>query len=349
MLAIFDDGANRLAPKVIGLYSGLVAVNLLVWVWAFAAFHNYPLLLAAALIAYGFGLRHAVDADHIAAIDNITRKLMQEGKRPITVGLFFSLGHSTIVFAASLIIALTASSLQQRFPGLIEVGGVIGSLVSVFFLIGIAIINFFVLMSVYRLFQRVRRGKTYTDEELNVFLSSRGLFGRLLRGVFRLISRSWHMYPLGFLFGLGFDTATEIGVLGISAAEASKGLSAWSILVFPALFTAGMSLVDSCDGVLMVGAYGWAFMNPVRKLSYNLVITGFSVVVALLVGAIEALGLIGDKFGLQGGLWVTADPTGALFGAFGYVAVAIFVATWLVFFVIYRVVGYPKIADLDNS
>jgi high-affinity nickel-transport protein len=259
MLAIFDDRANRLAPKVIGLYTPLIAVNLLVWVWAFAAFHSYPLLLATALIAYGLGLRRAVDADHIAAIDNITRKLMQEGKRPITVGLFFSLGHSTVVFAASLVIALTASSLQQRFPGLIEVGGVVGTLISAFFLIGIAMINFFVLVGVYRLFQRVRRGKTYSEEELNVFLSSRGLFGRLLRGLFRLISRSWHMYPLGFLFGLGFDTATEIGVLGISAAEASKGLSVWSILVFPALFTAGMSLVDSSDGVLMVGAYGWAF------------------------------------------------------------------------------------------
>jgi high-affinity nickel-transport protein len=154
------------------------------------------------------------------------------------------------------------------------------------------------------------------------------------------------MYPLGFLFGLGFDTATEIGVLGISAAEASKGLSVWSILVFPALFTAGMSLVDSSDGVLMVGAYGWAFMNPVRKLSYNLVITGFSVVVAVLVGAIEAFGLIGDKFGLEG-LWVTADPAGALFGTLGYLVVAMFVATWLVSFVIYRAMGYSP--DLDNS
>jgi high-affinity nickel-transport protein len=349
MLAIFDDGANRLAPKVIGLYIALFTVNLLVWVWAVAAFHSYPLLLATALIAYGLGLRHAVDADHIVAIDSITRKLMQEGKRPIMVGLFFSLGHSTVVFAASLVIALTATGLQQHFPGLIEVGGVVGTLVSVFFLIGIAIINFVVLVGVYRLLQRVRRGKTYTEEELNVFLSSRGLFGRLLRGLFRLISRSWHMYPLGFLFGLGFDTATEIGVLGISAAEASKGLSVWSILVFPALFTAGMSLVDSSDGVLMVGAYGWAFMNPMRKLHYNLAITGFSVVAAVLVGAIEALGLVGDKFGLDGGLWVTADATGARFGALGCLVVAIFVAIWLVSFVVYRTMGYPKIPTLDHS
>jgi high-affinity nickel-transport protein len=349
MLAIFDDGTNRLASKLIRLYSALIAVNLLVWVWAFAAFHSYPLLLATALIAYGFGLRHAVDADHIAAIDNITRKLMQEGKRPITVGLFFSLGHSTVVFAASLIIALTASSVQQRFPGLIEVGGVVGTLVSVFFLIGIAIINFLVLVSVYRLFLRVKRGETYNEEELNVSLWSRGLFGRLLRGLFRLVSRSWHMYPLGFLFGLGFDSATEIGVLGISAAEASKGLSVWSILVFPALFTAGMSLVDSSDGVLMVGAYGWAFTNPLRKLYYNLAITAFSVVVAVLVGAIEALGLAGDKFGLKGGLWLTADATAAGFGALGYVVVAVFLAVWLVSLVMYRAMGYHKMPALDNS
>jgi nickel/cobalt transporter (NiCoT) family protein len=274
--------------------------------------------------------------------------LMHEGKRPIMVGLFFSLGHSTVVLAASLVIALTASNLQQRFPGLIEVGGVVGTLVSVFFLIGIAIVNFFVLLGVYRLFRRVRRGKSYTEEELNVFLLSRGLFGRLLRGLFRLISRSWHMYPLGFLFGLGFDTATEIGLLGISAAEASKGLSTWSILVFPALFTAGMTLVDSSDGVLMVGAYGWAFMNPVRKLHYNLAITGFSVVAAVLVGAIEALGLVGDKLGLEGGLWEAADTTGAQFGALGYVVVAIIVATWLIAFVIYRTMGYHKIPTPDH-
>jgi high-affinity nickel-transport protein len=348
MLAIFDAGANRLAPKATGLCGALIAVNLLVWAWAFVAFRSYPMPLATALIAYGFGLRHAVDADHIAAIDNATRKLMQEGKRPIMVGLFFSLGHSTVVFAASLVIALSASSLQQRFPGLIEVGGVVGTLVSVFFLIGIAIINFFVLVGVYRIFQRVRRGKRYTEEELNVFLAPRGLFGRLLRGILRLISHSWHMYPLGFLFGLGFDTATEIGLLGISAAEASKGLSVWSILVFPALFTAGMSLVDSSDSVLMVGAYGWAFTNPVRKLYYNLVITGFSVAVAVLVGAREAFSLVGNKFGPEGGLFVTADATAARSEALGYLVVAVFVAAWLVSFVIYRAMGYHKIPVPEN-
>src|SRR5260370_32359319 len=352
LLRVLTLMSNRRDPglraPLIGLYGALTAGNLAAWAWALLAFHDQPLLLGTALLAYGFGLRHAVDADHIAAIANVTRKLMQEGKRPLTVGLFFSLGHSSVVFAASLVIALTASSLQQRFPGLIEAGGVVGTLVSVFFLIGIAIINFFVLVGVYRLFKRVRRGKTYTEEELNIFLSPRGLFGLPVRCLFRPISRSWHMYPLGFLFGLGFDTATEIGVLGISAAEASKGLSLWSILVFPALFTAGMSLVDSSDSLLMVGVYGWAFTNPVRKLYYNLAITGFSVVAAVLVGARDPLGLVGDKFGLEGGLFVMADATGARFGAFGYLVVAIFAAVWLASFVIYRRIGSHKMPTFEN-
>jgi nickel/cobalt transporter (NiCoT) family protein len=281
----------------------LIAANLLAWAWALAAFHGYPLLLATALIAYGLGLRHAVDADHIAAIDNVTRKLMQEGKRPVTVGFFFSLGHSTVVIAAAMLIAVTASTLQRSFPGLIEAGGLVGTLVSVIFLFAIAMINFIVLVGVFRVFRKAKRGDSYVEEDLNVFLAQRGLLNRLFRTLFRLISRSWHMYPLGFLFGLGFDTATEIGLLGISAAEASKGLSIWSILVFPLLFTAGMSLVDTSDGVLMVGAYGWAFVNPLRKLYYNLTITGISVIVALVVGAIEALGLVAEKLGLIGGIW----------------------------------------------
>src|SRR5271165_10582 len=314
VLAMFDDDVGHLRPKVIGLYTVLIAANLMAWAWAFASFSSHPLLLATVLLAYGFGLRHAVDADHIAAIDNVTRKLMQEGKQPIAVGLFFSLGHSTVVLAASLVIALTATSVQQRFPRLIEIGGVVGTLVSVLFLIAVAMINMVVLAGVYRLFRRVRQGEAYAEEELDVFLSRRGLFGRLLRGLFRLVSRSWHMYPLGLLFGLGFDTATEIGLLGISAAEASKGLPIWSILVFPALFTAGMSLVDSSDGVLMVGVYGWAFNNPVRKLYYNLAITGISVIVALAVGAIEALGLVAEKLGLEGDLSAVVAGAAAHFG-----------------------------------
>jgi nickel/cobalt transporter (NiCoT) family protein len=343
--AIFDDRRAAVLFKVIILYILVIAANLLAWAGAFTSFHGYPLLLATAFIAYGLGLRHAVDADHIAAIDNVTRKLMQEGKRPVAVGFFFALGHSTVVVLASVVIALTASSLQQRFPGLIEVGGVVGTLISVLFLLAIAMINVVVLAAVYRVFRRVRRGGNYVEEELDGLLAQRGLLGRLFRTLFRLISRSWHMYPLGFLFGLGFDTATEIGLLGISAAEAAKGLPIWSILVFPALFTAGMSLVDTSDGVLMVGAYGWAFMNPVRKLYYNFTITGISVVVAVLVGAIEALGLIAEKLGLAGGIWDYADIAAGHFTVLGYIVIGVFVASWLGSFAIYRAMGYDKIGS----
>jgi high-affinity nickel-transport protein len=340
---LFDDRGVTLHIKVIALYAILVTANLLAWAWAFAAFHGNTLLLGTALLAYGFGLRHAVDADHIAAIDNVTRKLMQEGKRPIGVGFFFALGHSTVVIIAVAVIAVTASTLQDRFPGLLAVGGVIGTTVSAGFLFIIAMINLMVLVGVYRLFQRVRRGGTYVEDELNVFLAQRGLFGRLFRRLFRLIGRSWHMYPLGFLFGLGFGTATEIALLGISASEAAKGISVWSILVFPALFTAGMSLVDTTDGVLMLGAYGWAFVNPIRKLYYNLTITGVSVVVALAIGSIETLGLVADELGLDGGIWNVVNAANDNFGALGYAIIGVFVASWLISLVVYRVMGYDKL------
>jgi high-affinity nickel-transport protein len=333
-MAMLDDRADSIGPQVIGLYSVLGFANPLAWLWAFTVFHDHPLLLATCLIAYGFGLRHAVDADHIAAIDNATRKLMQEGKRPIAVGLYFSLGHSTVVFTASLVIALTASSLQQRFPRLIEVGGVVGTLVSVLFLFAIAMVNVVVLAQVYRLFRRVHRGQDHADEQVDLLLAHRGLLARVFRRSFRLVSRSWHMYPVGLLFGLGFDTATEIGLLGISAAEASNGLPIWSILVFPALFTAGMSLVDSSDGLLMVGVYGWAFVSPVRKLYYNLAITGLSVGIALVVAGIEAVGLIAERFGLGASLSTIAGAATAHLGVLGYLAVAIFIAIWVASFVI---------------
>jgi len=338
--AIFDDRGSAVRLKITGLYAVLVASNLVSWAWAYAAFYDRPLLLGTALIAYGLGLRHAVDADHIAAIDNVTRKLMQDGKRPIAVGFFFALGHSTVVILGSGLIAVTASTLQDRYPGLIEAGGVVGGLVSVFFLFLIATVNIIVAVGVFRLFLRVKHGEKHNDDELNSALAPRGVLAQLCRSLFRLISRSWRMYPLGFLFGLGFDTATEIGLLGISAAEVSKGSSAWSILVFPALFTAGMTLIDTSDGVLMLGAYGWAFMNPIRKLFYNLTITLISVVVALVIGGIEALSLTAEKFNLQGGIWNIVHTASGSFAALGYVVVGIFVASWLVSLLIYRLMSY---------
>jgi nickel/cobalt transporter (NiCoT) family protein len=333
-----------LSRKTGMLFAALIGANLGAWAWALAAFHGNPVLLGTALLAYGFGLRHAVDADHIAAIDNVTRKLMQEGQRPIAVGCFFALGHSTIVIIAATAIAATAGTLQQHFPGMAAAAGVIATAGSALFLFAIAAVNAVVLVGLYQLFRRVRRGGGLPEDGLAAILGRSGLLARLLRRLFRLMSRSWHMYPLGLLFGLGFDTATEIGLLGIAAAEAAKGLPIWSILVFPALFTAAMSLVDTSDGVLMLGAYGWAFVKPLRKLYYNLTITGLSVIVALLVGGIEALGLLADKFGLAGGVWDLVDAAAGNPGLLGCAIIVAFAASWLLSLLLYRLRGYFRIS-----
>lgn len=341
---LFNDASNNVKGKVIAMYALLVAFNLVAWAWAFIAFRGYPLLLGTAFLAYGFGLRHAVDADHIAAIDNVTRKLMQEGKRPVAVGFMFSLGHSTVVILATIAIAATALALQHQLDSIKEIGGVIGTLVSAFFLFAIAVINLIVLCSIYRAFKRVRQGERYVEEDFDLLLANRGLLARIFRPMFRLITRSWHMYPLGVLFGLGFDTATEIGLLGISAAEASRGLSVWSILVFPALFTAGMSLIDTTDSILMLGAYGWAFVKPIRKLYYNMTITFVSVVVAVAVGGIEALGLVADQLHLSGSFWDWIDKVGDNFGTLGYCIIGLFAATWILSMAIYK---WQRLDDLE--
>ena len=340
LLRSFNDDAANLTAKIVVIAILLVAANIAAWAWALIAFHNYPILLGTCVLAYSFGLRHAVDADHIAAIDNVTRKLMQEGKRPLTVGLFFSLGHSTVVILATIGVALTAAAFKDELEAFHAVGGMIGTSVAAAFLLIIAAFNVVILVNVYRAFQRVKRGGPYVADDL--MPANGGFFTRLFRRLFSLIGRSWHMFPLGFLFGLGFDTATEIGLLAIAATQASSGLPIWSILVFPALFTAGMTLIDTANSVLMTGAYGWAFQKPVRKLYYNLTITFISVVVAVVIGGALALGLIAEKFGLHGHLW---DAVGHLndIGILGFVIVGIFVMSWLVSMLIYRLNGYDRI------
>jgi nickel/cobalt transporter (NiCoT) family protein len=342
---IFSDSSSNLPRKILGIYILLMTANVAAWLWALAAFHVYPVLLGTAFLAYTFGLRHAFDADHIAAIDNVTRKLMQEGKRPVAVGLFFSLGHSTIVTGLSIAIAVTTAALQSQFDMFKSVGGVIGTLVSALFLFAIATANVVVLVSVYRVFRTVKRGGRFIEEDLDLMLASRGFFSRIFRRLFRVIERSWHMYPLGLLFGLGFDTATEVGLLGISATQAAQGMSAWTILVFPALFTAGMTLMDTTDSILMLGAYGWAFVKPIRKLYYNLTITAVSVVIAVIVGGLEALDLIGDELNLtdSGWFWGIVGALNDNFGILGYVIVGIFVAAWLLSYAIYRLNRYDEI------
>jgi high-affinity nickel-transport protein len=344
--AVFDERATSLRAPLIGIFSLLVAANLAAWAWALLVFQQHPIFLGTALLAYGFGLRHAVDADHIAAIDNVTRKLMQEGKRPVSVGFFFAMGHSTVVILAAAGVAATATVLSTHFEQFRSVGGIIGTLVSALFLFAVAAANLIILRSVWRTYRHVRAGGRYVDGDFDILLNSRGVLARLFRPLFRLVTKGWHMFPLGFLFGLGFDTATEVALLGISATQAAQGVSIWSIMVFPALFAAGMSLIDTTDGVLMLGAYNWAFIKPIRKLYYNLIITLVSVVVAVLIGGIEALGLIGDQFSLSGWFW---DGVGSLndnFSSLGFIIIGVFIAAWIGSIVIYR---YKGLDDMDVS
>jgi high-affinity nickel-transport protein len=343
-----DAARPLLKRRAVRIYALLVLFNAAAWLWAWVAFRHYPLLMGTSLLAYMLGLRHAVDADHIAAIDNITRKLMQAGQRPLTVGLWFSLGHSTVVVLASIAIAITATALQGPLAPLKDAGAIIGTLVSTIFLIVIALVNFAILRTLVQKLIGLRRGEPCADADLDHLLAGRGLFARLLRPLFRLITRSWHMYPLGFLFGLGFDTATEIGLLGIAATSATQGLPVWSILVFPALFTAGMSLIDTTDGILMLRAYGWAFISPARKLYYNIVMTSVSVAVAAIVGGIEALGLLSGRLHLEGRFWDAINALGDHFTTIGYLIVAVFVLCWVVSLTLHRwqgLGGNPRTGD----
>ncbi len=334
--AVVDDASADQRAKVVALYIALISGTVLVWTWALIALAGRPTLLGTAFLAYMLGLRHAVDADHIATIDNVVRKLMQEGKRPYAVGLFFSLGHSLSIVVAVAVIAGTAFALQGRFAEFKSIGAVIGTGASAFFLLAIAVINLAILRGVWKSFRKARRGEPVEEQELNALLAGRGLLARIFRPLFRMVSRSWQMFPVGFLFGLGFDTATEISLFAVAASQASGGMTLGTIMIFPALFTAGMTLIDTTDSVLMVGAYGWAFLNPIRKIWYNLTITAISVVVALLIGGIEALGLIADKLGLEGGLWDVVGDLNDGLANFGYLVVGVFIASWAVSYLIYR-------------
>jgi high-affinity nickel-transport protein len=294
---------------------------------------DYPILTGLGWTAYLFGLRHAFDADHISAIDNTTRKLMQEHKRPLGVGFFFSLGHSTIVLALATSLALAARTVNSRIPSFQHYGAYLGATVSGTFLWIIGILNLLVLLDIIRIARGMKRGG-YDERELEARLLARGLMNRCFGRFLGLIKHSWQMYPLGLLFGLGFDTASEIGLLALSAGAAAKAIPAGAILALPILFAAGMSLMDTADGAFMSQAYGWAFSNPVRKVYYNLTVTSMSVAVALAVGTVELLQVLSAKMGLTGGFW---DWLGALdFETLGYAIVALFVAMWLGSYAIWK-------------
>lgn len=332
---LLDESTPDLKARLVTIYTILALLNVGAWLWAFIAFRESPALLGVALLIYGLGLRHAVDADHIAAIDNVTRKLMQMKQRPVSVGFFFALGHSTVVIIAAGAVALVATALGS-FTAFQSVSAIIGTGVSALFLLAIAAMNIVILVSIYKSYRRVRDGGRYVEEDLDILLNNRGFLSRIFRPLFRLVTKSWHTFPLGFLFGLGFDTATEVAMFGVSAAQAAKGVPFSAIMVFPILFAAGMSLVDTTDGVMMLGAYDWAFIKPMRKLYYNMTITLVSVIVAVLIGGIEALGLIADQLGLEGGVW---DAIGALndnFNNLGFVIIGVFLAAWVLSYFIYK-------------
>ncbi len=283
------------------------------------------------ILAYTLGARHAFDADHIAAIDNTTRKLVQDGKRPLSVGFFFSLGHSSVVFVLAMLLNLGIRSLDSQLrtgsSGLHSVTGVVGTTVSGTFLYVIAALNLVVLAGIVTVLRQMRAGR-YDDEQLEEQLNKRGLMNRFFGPLARRVDAPWKMYPIGVLFGLGFDTATEVALLVLAGTAAASGLPFYAILSLPILFAAGMSLLDTIDGCFMNFAYDWAFARPVRKVFYNLTITGLSVFVALFVGTIEFLGLIGQEARLSGGFW--DFMAGFDVNKAGFVIVGMFVLTWAV-------------------
>jgi high-affinity nickel-transport protein len=281
-------------------------------------------------------MRHAFDADHIAAIDNTTRKLMADGKRPVTVGFWFSLGHSTVVFALCLLLAVGIRSIAGQLDdgsSLQEVTGLVGTLVSGTFLYILGILNLVILVGIVKVFRDMRRG-TYDEAALEDQLNNRGLMNRFLGGLTKSITKPWHIYPVGVLFGLGVDTATEIGLLVLAGGAAASALPWYAILTLPVLFAAGMSLLDTADGVFMNVAYGWAFLRPVRKVYYNITITALSVGVALIIGTIELVSILTEKLSIRTGplAWVG----GLDLDNVGYVVVGLFVLTWVVALAVWR-------------
>ena len=288
-------------------------------------------------LAYTLGMRHAFDADHIAAIDNTTRKLVGEGKRPLSTGFFFSLGHSSVVFGLALLLNFgirgLAGQVQNSNSQLQQTTNIVGTCVSGFFLFLIAAFNIVVLFGILKVFRQMRRG-TYDDAALEEQLDKRGLMNRFLGKLARRVDAPWKMYPIGFLFGLGFDTATEVALLVLAGSAVVGGLPFYAILSLPILFAAGMSLFDTADGCFMNFAYDWAFSNPVRKVYYNMTITGLSVFVAVFIGAVELLGLVGQEANLGGGFW--SFMANFNINAAGFVIVAVFIVTWIIALAVWR-------------
>ncbi len=327
----------------------LVLANIGVWVVFLLISERYPLLFPMGVLAYVFGLRHAVDADHIAAIDNTTRKLMNDGKKPLGVGLFFSLGHSTVVFILAIGLGVATHIFKSFLHNADAEASLVSTLVSAGFLYLIAILNLIVLRDIYRVFQKIRRTRLTPEGQakLEELLLQRGLMNRLIGRIYKSINAAWQMYPVGFLFGLGFDTASEMALFGMAVLASGRGIPLLVLPILPLIFSAGMVLVDTLDGVLMLSAYSWAFLHPIRKVYYNLSITSISVLIALGVGSVEWLQVIGKQLSLRGVFWNWVN--GLDFGILGYGIIGILVVSWTVAVVVYKLKGYEKETACGNA
>ncbi len=323
--------------KLIILISILVIFNIVTWSFLLHTSMTDSALMGIGALAYFFGLRHAFDADHIAAIDNVTRKLRQDGKRSVTVGFFFSLGHSTVVILLSLGLVFAVRDVKGQMGALQQWGGIFGTIVSASFLTAIGLMNFVIFKRLRHIFVENKGSKSSPDvnEKIEELLNKRGFFSGIFRFLYKHIDKSWKMYVIGFLFGLGFDTATEVAILGISATMAQNGgMSVWTIMIFPFLFTAGMTLMDSLDGIAMLKAYDWAMVDGMRKLFFNMTITGMSVLVALVIGLIEWIQVVASELSLTGPFWEGFENLN--FGVLGIIIVGMMISTWIIAYMYYR-------------
>jgi nickel/cobalt transporter (NiCoT) family protein len=333
--------------KIAIIFTVLIAITAIGFSAAFVIGKIAVVLAGLGIVAYVFGLRHGVDADHIAAIDNTTRKLMQEGKRPITVGMWFSLGHSTVVVALIIGLIVATRAVTADIPVLQSAGAVIGTLVSGSFLWIIGFINAVIVIGMYKIFQTLKEGKL-NQQELDNLLENRGFMNRFFRPLFKMISKPWHIYPVGLLFGLGFDTASEIALIAISVGiGVSTNIPMYYVLILPLLFTCGMVTVDTADGIVMRVAYGWAFLNPVRKIYYNLTVTVISVLVAWAIGTIELLQVLSSELNLNGLFWNWLNTLN--FEMIGFGIIGIFVASWLASYGYWQYKQYSKLDPFKQS
>jgi high-affinity nickel-transport protein len=309
-----------------GLYGFIGLLHVLGWGLYLQYAAQYSQLVGLGFVAYMFGLRHAFDVDHIAAVDDTVRFMLQKGKKPLGVGFFFSLGHSTVVLALAIGIAFAATAVKQQLPQLKDIGAIVGASVSGTFLWIIGILNLLVLLDILKVWQTAKSG-AHTHAHLEAMLQKRGFLNRLFGGrLQKLMNHSWQMYPLGLLFGMGFDTASEVGLLAMTAGAAAGNLPLPAVLSLPILFAAGMTIMDTTDGVLMSKAYDWAFLNPLRKILYNITTTGLAVAVALVVGTIELLQVFIGVLDLHGYFYNLIAKLD--FGVLGYIVVGMFLLAW---------------------